>query len=93
MSDFMDKNEKMEIARKRVREKLNFFKHFVTYIVVLAFLALVNNMTWSGYQWWLWPALGWGIGIVSHFFSAFLFKGSALEERLLKSELKNMEDR
>ena len=44
---------------------------------VIAFLAIVNNMTWGGYQWWLWAALGWGIGIVSHFFPGIRFQGQS----------------
>lgn len=93
MTEFRDEESRIEIARKRVREKLGFLKHFLTYIVVIAFLAVVNNTTWGGYQWWIWPALGWGVGIISHFFSAFLFRGSAFEDRLLERELKNMDDK
>ncbi|MBI9101142.1 MAG: 2TM domain-containing protein [Spirochaetales bacterium] len=93
MSDYRDPEEKLKIARKRVRAKLDFFKHFISYVVVIAFLAVINNMTYGGYQWWLWPALGWGIGLVMHFFSLFLFKGGELESRLIRKELDNMEDK
>ena len=49
-------------------------------------------MTWGGYQWWLWAALGWGIGIVSHFFQVYAFKGSLFEERMIERELDMMDD-
>ncbi|MFP4563396.1 MAG: 2TM domain-containing protein [Spirochaetia bacterium] len=78
-------------ARKIAREKAGFIRHFIIYIVVIAFLAVINNVTSSGYQWWLWPALGWGIGVVLNFFSAYLFHGKGLEERIMKSELDKMD--
>ncbi len=93
MSENRERDDRIELARKRVRAKLDFFKHFITYLVVICFLAIINNMTYGGYQWWLWPALGWGIGLITHFFSIFLFKGSELEEKLIRKELDNMGDR
>ncbi len=53
-----DRDEKYEIARKRAKDKLDFLRHLVTYIIVIAFLAFINNRTWGGYQWGLWAALG-----------------------------------
>ena len=82
--------ERIEEARKIARGKVGFIRHFLIYIVVIAFLAIINNVTYSGYQWWLWPALGWGIGVVLNFFSVYLFQGKALEERIMKSELDKM---
>ncbi len=89
---FMDRDEKYNIARKRAKAKIDFLRHLITYIIVIAFLAIVNNMTWGGYQWWLWAALGWGIGIVSHFFQVYAFKGSLFEERMIERELDMMDD-
>jgi len=93
MLDNLSKEERYEKARKRVKAKLDFFRHFITYIVVIGFLFIVNNMTYSGYQWWPWPALGWGIGIISHFLSVFMtLGGSSLEERLMNKEMDRMDD-
>lgn len=88
-----DRDEKYEIARKRAKDKLDFLRHLVTYIIVIAFLAFINNRTWGGYQWWLWAALGWGIGIVSHFFQVYAFKGSAFEDKMIERELDKMNDK
>ncbi|MBI9108608.1 MAG: 2TM domain-containing protein [Spirochaetales bacterium] len=87
-----DRDEKYKIARKRAKDKLDFLRHLVTYVIVIAFLAFINNRTWGGYQWWLWAALGWGIGIVSHFFQVYAFKGSAFEDRMIERELERMDD-
>jgi uncharacterized membrane protein YdbT with pleckstrin-like domain len=88
-----DRDEKYKIARKRAKDKLDFLRHLVTYVIVIAFLAFINNRTWGGYQWWLWAALGWGIGIVSHFFQVYAFKGSAFEDRMIERELEKMDEK
>ncbi len=84
-------DEKISKARKIARKKADFIKHFIIYIVVIVFLAIINNVTYRGYQWWLWPALGWGIGVTLNFFSVYVFKGKELEERIMQSELDKME--
>jgi hypothetical protein len=78
-------------ARKIAKKKADFIKHFIIYVIIIAFLAVINNVTYRGYQWWLWPALGWGIGVVLNFFSVYVFKGRELEERIMRSELDKME--
>jgi uncharacterized membrane protein YdbT with pleckstrin-like domain len=87
-----DSNEKMEIARKIAVRKVAFVRHAITYLVVMIGLVLVNNLTWGGYQWWLWVAFGWGIGVVSHFLSAFLYQSGSLVDRLAKRELEKMNE-
>ena len=85
-------DEKRLRARKIAKKKADFIKHFIVYIIVITFLAIINNVTYGGYQWWLWPALGWGIGVVLNFFSVYVFKGKELEERIMRSELDKMEE-
>jgi hypothetical protein len=92
MNDNFSHDDQMEQARKRVQAKLGFLKHFLIYIVVIAFLAAVNNLTYGGYQWWPWPALGWGIGVVANFLSAWVFVGGGrLEETLMRQEMDRMD--
>ena len=83
--------EKRLRARKIAKKKADFIKHFIIYIVIIIFLAIINNVTSPGYQWWLWPALGWGIGVTMNFFSVYVFKGGELEERIMRSELEKMD--
>jgi hypothetical protein len=93
MEDFMsDNNEKLAVARKIAERKVGFIRHAVSYLVVIIGLAVINNVTWGGYQWWLWVAFGWGIGVVSHFLSAFLYQSGSLVERLAKRELEKMDE-
>ncbi len=86
-----DVNEKMKLARRIAERKVAFIRHAITYLVVIAGLAVVNNLTYGGYQWWLWVAFGWGIGVVSHFLSAFLYQSGALVDRLARHEMEKMD--
>jgi hypothetical protein len=93
MSEKTEKNDKYEMARKIAVRKVDFIRHAAIYLVVMAVLAIINNTTGGGYQWWLWPALGWGIGVVSHFLSAFVSSSGGLVERVTKRELEKMDDK
>ena len=57
-------------ARKRAKAELGFYIHFMSYLGVIGFLALINLLT-TGYPWFLWPALGWGMGVFSHYMAVF----------------------
>jgi len=88
----MTEEEKLELARRIAQRKVGFIRHAVVYLLVMAGLAIINNATWGGYQWWLWPAFGWGIGVTSHFLSAFLSQSGSLVDRVAKRELEKMEE-
>lgn len=85
--------KRLEQARKVAKNKISFIRHAVTYLIVMAVLAAINNVTFGGYQWWLWPALGWGIGLAFHFAESFVFSGmnmKRLEDELTRKELARM---
>ncbi|MDC7125887.1 MAG: 2TM domain-containing protein [Spirochaetales bacterium] len=88
----MDEDKKYKRAKKRARDKIGFLRHLCIYVIVIAFLAIINRMTWGGYNWWLWPALGWGIGVLSHFLQVYAFGSGSLEERMIQRELDLMDD-
>jgi len=88
-----DENKRYEEARKIAKNKVSFIRHFITYIFVLIVLAVINNVTSRAYQWWLWVALFWGIGVFFNFLSAFIFKGGGLkklEDDLIRREMKRI---
>jgi signal transduction histidine kinase len=61
-----------ERARKRAQAEAGFFIHLMWYGIIIGFLFLINFVTSPfGYQWWMWPAMGWGFGIVSHFSAVY----------------------
>ena len=57
-------------AKKRANAELGFYSHLTSYLSVMAMLALINIFT-TRYPWFLWPAMGWGIGIFSHYMAVF----------------------
>ena len=77
-----------KLISKKWRDFLN---HLRSYVIVIGALALVNLFT-SEYPWFLWPALGWGIGLASHFAST-VFKedkaGEVMEETVSEESLQN----
>jgi len=61
-----------ERARKRAQVEAGFYVHLMWYGIIIGFLFIINLLTTPfGYQWWVWPALGWGFGIASHFSAVY----------------------
>ncbi len=48
-----------------------FFIHLFVYLAVNALLIVVNLLYDPGYYWFLFPLLGWGVGLAFHAFVAF----------------------
>lgn len=62
--------EMIRRARRRANAEVGFYMHLVSYLGVMTFLAFINVMT-TGYPWFIWPALGWGIGLFAHYMAVF----------------------
>jgi signal transduction histidine kinase len=67
-------------ARRRANRKLAFFFHLLAYVSVNVFLLLV-----AGFRPALITALGWGIGVVFHYFTALV--APDLRRRLVEREV------
>jgi len=81
----MDEQTKYQEAKKRVEEIKGFYTHLVTFVIVNAVLVVINLLTSPEYFWFIWPIIGWGVGIVIHAFSVFSnFWGKSWEERKIK---------
>jgi len=65
--------------RRLAKLRVDFKIHAAVYIVIILFLAGINYMT-TDYPWFLWPALGWGIAVLLHGLSAYVWDTN-LEER------------
>ena len=75
------------LARKRAKAKVGWFLHAVIYAAVNA--ALLGLSVWQGRNWSVFPALGWGLGLLMHGIAVwFTGVGSALRERLVERERK-----
>ncbi|HZC47332.1 MAG TPA: HAMP domain-containing sensor histidine kinase [Candidatus Acidoferrum sp.] len=60
-----------ERARKRAQAEAGFYIHLMWYGIIIGFLFLIYLMAGAGYPWFIWPALGWGFGIASHFAAVY----------------------
>ncbi len=73
------------LARKRAGAKLGWYMHAGVYLLVN--LLLITLSAASGRHWALYPALGWGIGLVVHGVVVFLVTGGGgLHDRMVQSE-------
>lgn len=61
-----------ERAQSRVKELKDFYGNITSYVLFISFLAGLNYYIdqWN-YAWFLWPALGWGIGVFFHAVKTF----------------------
>lgn len=81
----MDEQEKNQEAKKHVKEIKGFYFHIITYILVNTVLVVINLLKSPEYLWFIWPIIGWGVGLVFHAFSVFgNLWGKSWEERKIK---------
>ncbi len=84
----LTENEKSVI--ERVRAIKDFYAHLISYVLVISLLFAINLVSGTGYMWAWWPAMGWGIGIISHGLSAFEvlnFFGPEWEKKQIEKRL------
>lgn len=87
----MEEKELYKQAKENVEAKLGFYIHLFIYIIVCAFLIILNLSTSPDYYWFIWPLIGWGIGVLGHGFGVFAFsEGSVLKKRMIEKELKKL---
>jgi hypothetical protein len=87
--------EKYVRAKARVEELKAFYNHVLIYVIVNIALAGLNyyNNQWV-FPWFLFPLLGWGIGLASHAVKTFRWNpltSKDWEERKLR-EIMEKED-
>lgn len=79
-------------AQERVDEKIKFYRHLFSYVVVVALLFIVNIICTPEYFWVLWVIFFWGIGIIFDFLKVFIiyekfddkYKDKMIEKELFK---------
>ena len=77
-------------AQKRVEDLKAFYGNLTVYIIVIVGIAILNLVTYPQHLWFLYPAIGWGIGVVIHGMSVFNympFLGSNWEAKKIQELL------
>lgn len=59
------------LALAHVRKLKGFYMHLAQYVVVISGLVVVNLVTSPQYLWVVWPAGGWGLGVLAHGLQVF----------------------
>lgn len=89
-------NERNEYLWKKAQSRVAFKRHAITYVLVNAGLWVIyfamSNQPWGERipPWPIWPMLGWGIGLASHYFGAY---GSDDKQSKVEAEYKKLMDR
>jgi transcriptional regulator with XRE-family HTH domain len=79
-----------QIALAEVRKLKGFYIHLAQYLVIISILCIINLSTQTENLWFVWPALGWGLGILAHaagVFRWFPFFGADWERRQVEKRL------
>jgi hypothetical protein len=85
---YVNDQESYEKARKRVEARIGFYIHLGVYVAVNALLIVINLLTSREYLWFMWPLMGWGMGVLFHGLGVFVFsKGSSIKERMIRKEM------
>ena len=74
-------------ARKRVDKLKDFYGSLVAYVIVIPFLIFINMQTYSGFQWFWFPMLGWGIGLAFQAYEVYgkdKYFGKSWEEKKMQ---------
>jgi fatty acid desaturase len=102
MAKEISDQEIYEEAKKRVKAKRGFYRHFLIYLAVNIVLIIIWALSggpgigsgyWTGGKWFLWPLCIWGVFVVVNFLEVFVFKASIRGERAaIEEEIKKMKN-
>ncbi|QWX85560.1 2TM domain-containing protein [Cellulophaga sp. HaHaR_3_176] len=91
-ANYLD-DKRYKNAKERVEKIKGFYGNLMAYCIVIPILALINYKT-SSFLWVIFPALGWGFGVLAHGMSAFGYNpllGKKWEERKMREYMNDDE--
>lgn len=90
MSPAMTTEDINRLARRRAGRKMGWYIHAFVYIAVNIGLAALSAL--NGRYWAVFPALGWGLGLLVHGLVVFVAPpGSGFRERLVQRERERLQ--
>ena len=84
-----DDVELRRLAIRRADMKLAFRSHLMAYVIVNAGLVMITLLTSDDYFWFIWPMLGWGIGLAAHGVTVYM-DGESMRDRLIEQEFEKL---
>ncbi|SEQ58452.1 hypothetical protein SAMN05421824_2038 [Hyunsoonleella jejuensis] len=91
-----EQNDSLKRARQRVKDLKGLYFNIITYCLVIPFLIYVNYKTYWEIKWFLFSAIGWGIGICIHAYRVYARNpifGSRWEKRKIEQFLREEQDK
>ena len=89
----MTAEEIERVARKRAGAKLGWYTHAAVYVAVNAAMFLASLYGLRQRPWTIYPAMGWGLGLMLHGIAVFLLgSGSSLRENLVQKERERLQN-
>jgi hypothetical protein len=77
-----------EREARQILKRRTFYLHLAVYLAVQVMLVAIWALVGGGFPWFLFPLMGWGIGVVAHGASAFLLAHP--DDIVLQREQKRM---
>lgn len=79
-------------AEKRVEAKIGFHRHLASYVIINTFIILIWLIVgFTSHTWWPWfifPLVGWGIGLAFHAVNTYGSAGSETRrEKMVQREM------
>jgi hypothetical protein len=71
--------ERAEAEMRAIEGRRGFYVHAAIYVLVNILLIVINLMFVSGFLWFFFPLIGWGIGLTMHFLFGVLWVRSETE--------------
>ena len=71
--------EKAEAALRAEQGRTSFYIHAAVYVLVNIMLIIINLMFAPQFLWFVFPLVGWGIGLTMHYLFAIQFARSETE--------------
>ncbi len=71
--------EKAEAALRAEQGRISFYIHAAVYVLVNIMLIIINLMFAPQFLWFVFPLVGWGIGLTMHYLFAIQFARSETE--------------
>jgi len=86
-----DKNNSYLNAKEKVTKLKGFYGNLTSYCIVIPALAVFNFLSSSSFPWVIFPAIGWGIGLLFHGMEVFGYNpllGKDWEDKKIKEFMK-----
>lgn len=85
--------ERAEAQVRAEEGRVSFYVHAAVYALVNTLLIIINLVVVPGFLWFLFPLIGWGIGLTMHYLFAVRFEQGATKDWQARVEQRARETR